>query len=100
VSTHHSGPVPEESDKSPRQRPGYRWSMYEVGARRMTEVEHSQVEEVQDEHELANPEQASDPQKDECELEDVIEDEVTSDIGSSSNVSCVGREEVPDISDL
>ena len=46
----------------------------------MPEVERRQVERVNNEHQLANPEMGVNPQENECGREEIVHDEVRTDI--------------------
>lgn len=77
MSAHHGCSVPENGHKSPCQRPRNDGNMDEARRSWVAKIEKDQIQKVQDEQKLSNPEAAIDPQYYESGMEDVVEDEVT-----------------------
>lgn len=44
------------------------------------EVERSEIEKIQDEHQLSDPEARMNPEKHKCKLEEVVQNEVAADV--------------------
>jgi len=66
----------------------------------VADVQGGQVEEVDDQDDLSPAEMSADKQHDECELQEVVENEVASNTSSSIDIVGITREEMPNISDL
>jgi hypothetical protein len=79
---------------------GNNGDMDESGSSRVLEVLGREVEEVDDEQHLSEPEVAAAPEVDETEEEKVVEDEVRANIGGSLDVDLVLRVQVPAVSNL
>lgn len=61
----------------------------------MPEIEGCEVEEVEDEHNLGDPEVRMDPEQDEGELQEVVDDEVGADVcGEGVRGGIAGEEDV------
>jgi hypothetical protein len=88
----HQSTIPVNCDKSPSQRPGHHRRMDESGIRVVAEVERGEVDEVENENDLSPVEVRADKQHDKGEVEEVVEDEVASNTGSSVNNVRVARE--------
>jgi hypothetical protein len=97
---HHDGAVPVDGDKGPGQRRGDNGPVDEAGVGVVAEVKEGQVEEVDDENDLGPGEVGADEEHHEGEVQEVVEDEVTSDAGGSLNIFGVLAEEVADVADL
>lgn len=63
----------------------------------MPEVEEGLVEQVDDQEELAWPEMSADPKHDEAESEEVVQNEVASNIGSTGDKSLICRPQISHI---
>lgn len=82
------------------QRTGDNGNVDESGSSRVLEVLGGEVEEVDDEQHLGEPEVAAAPKVDEAEPEQVVEDEVRANIGGSLDVDLILRVQVPAVSNL
>lgn len=96
----HHGPVPEQGDKSPSQRSGDDRYLDQEHRRAVVKVQRREVEEVDDQHQLGDPEVRPHPQQDERRLQHVVDDEVAADVGGLPDPVGVVGEEVPDVADL
>lgn len=61
----HGGPIPEQSDKSPSQRSRNDRYLNQEHGRAVVEIQRHEVEEVEDEHQLGDPEPRPHPEQDE-----------------------------------
>jgi len=95
-----NGTVPVKSNKCPSQRSGNDWNVDESCVSVMAEIKGRQVEEVDDQDNLSPDEVPTDEEHNECEVEQVVEDEVASDTCCGVHVVGIFGEKVPDISDL
>lgn len=100
VRAHHCSAAPEQRDEVPGQWSRNHRYVDQVRSGRVTEVEGGQVEEVKHKHELSETEVGADPEEKEGGLEYIVDNEMASNVGSSSNPLRVIREEMPDIADL
>jgi len=81
VRPNHDSAVEEHCYERETQRPSHHGIMDEKGHLEVLEVERGQVEQVQYEDDLRDPEMGVHPQEDECRLQEVVEDEVGADVG-------------------
>lgn len=81
MGIHHRRAVPEQSDIRKGQRHRHHGAMDEQGRPVVAVIQHGEVEKVEYEHQLGNPEARSHPQQDEAGLQDVVDDEMTSHVG-------------------
>lgn len=100
MRAHHCSPTPKQRDEVPRQ-----WSrndgyVDQVRSGWVTEVSGGHVEEIEHKHKLSDPEVASNPEEKEGRLEYIVDNEMASDVGSSSNPLGVVGKQMPDVADL
>lgn len=100
MRAHHCSPTPEQRDEVPSQ-----WSrndryVDQVRSSWVAEVKRGQVEEIEHEHQLSDPEVASNPEEEESRLEYIVDDEMASDVGRSGNPFGVVGKQMPDVTDL
>lgn len=88
----HESTIPVNGDKGPSQRSRYYRRMNESGICVVAEVERGQVDEVENEDDFSPVEMRADKQHDKSEVEEVVEDEVASNAGSSVDNVRVARE--------
>lgn len=100
MRAHHCSTAPEEGDEIPGQWTRDHGYVDKGGSGWVTEVDRGQVEEVEHEHKLGGPEMGADPEQQEGRLEYIVDNEVASDVGSSSNPLGVIGKEMPDVADL
>lgn len=66
----------------------------------MAQVEEGKIAKVQDGNDLSPDEMRTDEEHDKSELEEIVQDEVTSDAGSGVDIFGFGGEDVPEVADL
>lgn len=66
----------------------------------VAEVQRREVEEVNDQDELGPVEVRANEEHDECEVEEVVGDEMASNTGGGMNMARIGREEVGNVATL
>ena len=100
ICMHRAGTNPVQRDKVPGQRTCY--GAHVDGTRRgaVAEVGEGEVEEVDDDEQLGEPEVGADPEVDEAEEEEVGGDVVGSDVGGGGNVDGVARVEGVGVDEL
>lgn len=86
-----NGTDPVQRDKVPRQRSADNADVDQAGGSRVAEVSSAQIEKVDHEQQLGNPEVAAHPEVHEAEEQQVVGDEVRANVGSSIDVDGVGR---------
>lgn len=96
----HQSTVPVDGNKSPGQRSRNNRCVNKPGVRVVTEVERGKIDEVENEDNLSPVEVRADKEHDKGEVEEVVEDEMTSDAGGSVNDVRVTREEMADVPSL
>jgi len=97
VSVDHSRAIPEDCDVIPGERRRDDRQMNEQRSRGVAEIQQGKVEQVHDQEELALPEMASNPQHYEAKGEEIVEDEVASNIGSTRDERLVCAPQIADI---
>ena len=80
MSADHRSSVRQNSNKVPSKRTRHDRYVDEGLGSEMPEVERRQVERVDNEHKLADPEMGVYPQKDKCGCKEIVCDEVRADI--------------------
>jgi hypothetical protein len=96
----HQSTVPVNGNKSPGQRSRNNGRMDKSGVGVVAEVERGKIDEVENQNNLGPVEVRADKEHDKGEVEEVVEDEMASDAGSSVNDVRVAREEMSDVTSL
>lgn len=96
----HQGAVPVQPHESPGEGPRRHGQVDEGRARAVQEVQVGQVEEVDHLDDLGPDEVRAHEEHDEGEVQQVVEDEVTADVGGGGDVGRILGEEVADVADL
>jgi len=97
MSVDHGRPVPEDGNVIPGQRRRDDRQMNEQRSRGVAEIQQGKIEQVDNQEELALPEMASNPQHYETKGEEIVEDEVASNISSTCDERLVCAPQVADI---
>jgi len=92
--------IPVQGDESPSQWSRNSGDVNQTGMGRVAEVQEGQIEEVEDQDDLSPDKVSSNEEHDECELKEVIEDEVGTNSSSSLDMGGGIGEEVPHVCDL
>lgn len=100
VTVNSNSAIPEQRRQSPSVRSRDGRQVHESGKSPVSPVCNGLVDEVDDENDLSPPEVVTSPQQDPDNEEDVVEDEMGSDVSSSRHDSGVLVEQVPDIAEL
>lgn len=87
-----NGTVPVKSNKCPSQRSGNDWDVDESCVGVMAEVEGRQVEEVDNQDNLSPDEVPTDEEHNECEVQQVVENEMASNTRCGVYVVDIGGE--------
>lgn len=69
---YHRRTIPKDGHICPRQRSGHDGNVDKAWIGRMAEIQRGQIEEIDNQEDLALPKEATDPQHDETECEEVI----------------------------
>jgi len=97
MSVDHGCPIPEDCNVIPGQRRRDDRQVNEQRSRGVAEIQEGKVEQVDNQEQLALPEMASDPQHYEAKGEEIVEDEVASNIGSTRDERLVCAPQIADI---
>lgn len=100
VATHSDSTVPEQRRDRPCIRACDSRQMHEGRESRVSPVGNRLVQEVRDQNDLRTPEMVANPEQNPGKDEQVVENEVSSDIGGCSHQSRLLGEEMPDIAQL
>lgn len=96
----HESTIPVDGHKGPSQGPGDNGGMDKARVSVVAEVKGAQVKEVENKDELCPDEVGTDEEHNECEMEEIVEDEVAADARCSVNVVGVGGEQVREVPKL
>jgi hypothetical protein len=100
VTVNSNGAIPEQRHQSPSVRSGDGRKVHESGQSPVSPICNGHIDEVDGENDLSPPEVVTSPQQDPDNGEDVVEDEVSSDVSGSRHDSGVLVEQVPNIAEL
>jgi hypothetical protein len=100
VSSDGDSSIPVQSHKGPCQRARNSGNVNQSREDTMAEVEEGEIEEVHNQDHLGPNEVPTDEEHNECKLEKVVEDEVTSNSSGSLDMFAFVGEEVPQVCNL
>jgi hypothetical protein len=100
VAVHGDSTVPEQRRQSPGVGSGNGRQVHESGQAAVAPIGDGLVDEVGDEDDLGPPEIVASPQENPDKEEQIVQDEVGGNVGSSSHDGWVFVEQVPNIAEL